>query len=392
MNRFPRRAGAFTVFTLVFAASFAAGCQTHDLEPVTPLGLRSVRTSTSVATLKARPDLMLAVDRSGSMNLPVDPACSGTCPTRWSELVGAMDGFLSGNGHVARMGLMPFAGSSPCGPGAVQVDTSASNDVASELQANADGINAAIHALAPGGGTPTGTTIQALSGYSPLANPDRDDFVLLLTDGLPNCNPNNPNDYNVDPTACRCTDSNPASCAAAGKLLCLDQDATVSQIDALNAQGVKTVVVGFGADTASGDAPAVLAAMGKAGGYTLTCPGGTDAECAGGTCNLANQTCSNSYYQASNGVALSDALARLAERLVPDPCRYTLPMEPSGPEMLAVTVDETRVPSGPSTWEYVPPSAGASPQVVLLGELCTRAEVSTTMAPMNLVIQVVQTF
>jgi len=223
-----------------------------------------------------------------------------------------------------------------------------------------------------------------------VASPDRDDFIILLTDGLPNCNPNNPHDYNVDPAACRCTDPNPQACASASKLLCLDQDATVSQIASLTAQGVKTVVVGFGAETASGDGPAVLDAMGRAGGYPLTCPGGTDAECVGGTCNVSTQTCSNRYYQASDGAALADALARLAARLDPEPCVYTLPMEPSEPEMISVKVDGERVSRGDNTWRYIPPSAGAPPRVELVGELCAKAEATTSLAPMDLSIQILQ--
>jgi hypothetical protein len=389
---FPRRAGISTSISLaVVLVVSASSCQFFDAEPVEPQGLRSVQTSTLIATQKPRPDVMLMVDRSGSMNLQVDPACSGgSCPTRWGDLVGAMDGFLTEHGHVARMGLTPFAGQAPCVPGAVQVEVSGSNDVGVELQSNADAIKAAIHGMTPLGGTPTGATIHALSGYAPLANPDRDDFVVLLTDGLPNCNPDNPHDYSVDPAACRCTDPNPASCAAGGKVLCLDQDATVSQISVLDAKGVKTVVVGFGADTASGDAPAVLEAMGRAGGYTLTCPAGTDAECAGGTCDVATQTCSNSYYQATDGAALADALARLAQRLLPDPCQHVLPLEPSSAELLAVKVDDVSVASGSDTWRYVPPGGGSPPRVALVGALCAKAEESTTLDPMKLEIRILQ--
>src|SRR5438034_875816 len=87
-------------------------------------------------------------------------------------------------------------GLTACQPGFVAVDTSTSNDVLTELQANATAIDAEIAKISPLYGTPTGTTLQVLAGYAPLSNPDRDDYVLLLTDGLPNCNPSNPNDYN----------------------------------------------------------------------------------------------------------------------------------------------------------------------------------------------------
>jgi hypothetical protein len=154
----------------------------------------------------------------------------------------------------------------------------------------------------------------------------------------------------------------------------------------LSGKGVKTVVVGFGAETATGAGPEVLTAMGQAGGYTLTCPLGTDAECAGGTCNLADQTCSNTYYQAGDRAALSAALARLAETIDPKPCEHKLPLEPSDPKFISVVVDGRSVPEGDDTWHYVPPQT-----VNLVGSLCARAEATTSLDPMDLSIGVIQT-
>ncbi|HZN96069.1 MAG TPA: adventurous gliding motility lipoprotein CglB [Myxococcales bacterium] len=416
---FPRRAGSFLAFASSLAvAALAGGCQSYDLEPVVPLALRSVHKKSVITHLKPRPDLMLMVDKSFSMRLPTNPAdsncpagcgapgalpCPSSCPTRWSELVGAMDGFLTDYGSVARMGLAPFGLPQPppwpslaeqCVPGAVQVDISTSNDVPGELQANAAAINAAIRSQPQLGGTPTSATLQILSAQASLANPDRDDYVLLLTDGIPNCNPDNPNNFKVDPAACRCTDLTAATCNLGEKLFCLDQDATVSQLSALKAQGVKTVVVGLGTETGTGVGPVVLTEMGKAGGYTLTCPQGTDAECAGGVCNVADQTCSNTYYQASNGQDLSRALARLAEGLNPRPCEYELPMTPSEDEFLSVLVDNAPVASGTDTWRYSPPDGSVTPprppQVFLEGALCDKAKLTTTLNPMIVEIEILQ--
>ncbi|HVE83649.1 MAG TPA: adventurous gliding motility lipoprotein CglB [Myxococcales bacterium] len=400
--------GVVALCAVAFTFTFAVGCQTYDMEPQDPYAIRSVQVHNPVTALKAKPDLMLMVDKSGSMNLPIDPLdsrctsgcgtfaspCPSGCPTRWSELTGAMHGFLSRYGGVARMGLTPFPGpynaaNPQCEPGYVDVDVSGSNDVPSELQATASSIDSAIAALTPRDGTPTGSTLKILSTYTPLANPDRDDYVLLLTDGLPNCNLDNP--YTYPDAGCRCTDPSTSVCSSSPKKLCLDQDATVEQIRGLAAAGVRIVVVGFGAETASGDGPAVLTAMGQAGGYTITCPGGTDAECAGGTCNLADQTCSNTYYQAKDGAALSEALARLAQTLDPTPCLHVLPLEPSDPSFISVRVDGQPVLRGTDTWAYLPPTATTKPQVQLLGSLCDQAKASTTLNPLDVVIVVLQT-
>jgi len=402
---------ALTVVTTVIA-SVTTACQSYDLEPVNPLAIRTIHVQKLVAAIKPKPELMLMVDRSGSMLKPINPAdpscpsgcgspankCPATCPTRWSELKGAMDDFLTTYGGVARMGLTPFTGpfdqatGSVCNPGIVEVDTSQSNDVPAELQAQAAAINAKIGTVDPNYGTPTGPTLKNLASYAPLQNADRDDYILLLTDGLPNCNPDNAHEYTSDPAdqaSCKCTEPNQATCAIPGftKITCLDQDDTVTQISALQAKGVKTVVVGFGAETASGDGPAVLAAMGAAGGYTLTCPNGQDSECAGGTCNLGDQTCSNTYYQAGDRAALSAALARLARTIDPFPCQYTLPLVPTNEKFISVVVDGVAVPRGPDTWEYVPPQ-----ELDLVGSLCAKAEASSTLSPMSVQIGVIQTF
>jgi len=402
---------ALTVVSTVIALASAA-CQTYDLEPVNPLAIRTVHVQRLVIAKKAKPELMLMVDRSGSMLKPIDPAnancpagcgtlanqCPASCPTRWSDLKGAMNDFLTTYGNVARMGLTPFTGPydpatrSVCNPGIVQVDTSTSNDVPSELQAQAATINTQIGSLSPNYGTPTGPTLKNLASYAPLQNPDRDDYILLLTDGLPNCNPDNAHEYTsnpVDQAACKCTETSASACSAPGytRILCLDQDYSVQQIAALQAQGVKTVVVGFGAETAAGDGPAALTAMGAAGGYKLTCPRGLDSECAGGTCNLGDQTCSNTFYQAGDRAALSEALSRLAREIDPFPCQYDLPLIPSDDKFISVVVDGVAVPRGPDTWTFVPPQ-----EIDLQGSLCTRAENTNTLSPMSLQIGVIQTF
>src|SRR5262245_44234210 len=80
---FPGRAGSSPTFALVLAATtaaiFAAGCQETEFEPVDPLALRSVHRKTLVTHLKPRPDLMLMVDKSYSMRLPINPTDS-RCP------------------------------------------------------------------------------------------------------------------------------------------------------------------------------------------------------------------------------------------------------------------------------------------------------------------------
>ena len=48
-------------------------CQTYDFEPVKPLSIGQTQTSVDVQAVANKPNFMLLVDKSGSMDQPVDP-------------------------------------------------------------------------------------------------------------------------------------------------------------------------------------------------------------------------------------------------------------------------------------------------------------------------------
>src|SRR5262249_35085856 len=152
-------------------------------------------------------------------------------------------------------------------------------------------------------GTPTALSLTFLGTLNELNDPQREDFILLLTDGLPNCNPNNAKNCNVG--MCTCT-LNPTTACAPGQpfctLGCLDDDGSVQAIRDLrdatkHAGGIRTIVVGFGSDTASGGD--VLNAMAVAGGFQRTCPSGNDSECGSSNTCLPTKVCAKAYYQAA---------------------------------------------------------------------------------------------
>ncbi len=178
----------------VLGALLLAGCGIQYTDPVyvSDMGLELSGHPTS-------PVIMVVWDKSGSTNQPTQAGCTGaSCATRLSEMKAWANGSLPSIGASARVGLQVFPSDDTCGPsGAAQL--------LAKPPAAPDS-SAAVLAKVPGiaglGGTPTGQSMA----FAALAMPDdnAEHFAVLLTDGVPNCNPDNPNTC-VTPAACACT-------------------------------------------------------------------------------------------------------------------------------------------------------------------------------------------
>lgn len=394
----------------------AAACQTYDFEPVSPIAISQTTQSKNVVSRQLKPNLMILVDKSGSMNAPLNASaptcnnCSGatcpaTCPTRVSELRAAMNTFLTTSATVARVGLSFFPSEDRMGepafsPGgcrptrdiAVQLPAPAPNDMdTTALTMNAQRVNSQIQALGSTnpvtGGTPTGLSLSFLGQYAGLLD-DRDnrqDFVLLLTDGLPNCNPNNPLSCSSMPAP----PQNLCSLAACTGQYCragyLDKDGVVTAVQQLRSRNISTIVVGFGADFASPEALDVLNSMAEVGGFGRKCPNcGTN-----NTCNMATGFCQKQFYAAANATELGQALADIQNLIgMNDPCNFPLSDSPQNndPRYLAVIVNDQTITSGTSTWTLLPSGA-----VQFNGPLCDRVKASTTTEPLRVEFRIVST-
>jgi hypothetical protein len=333
----------------LLVVALVMGCQTYDFMPVEPQVIGVVPREFPIEPV-LRPNLMLAVDRSGSMGrtTSTDAACSqcgsgvcpASCPTRMSDLRQAVTTFTQLSAEKLRLGLTVFpeetseigAEASCRAPTSVRVPfppESRADDAAADVanRAAASQVNAEVQRLAPGGGTPTGAALTFLGNQRGLTQQDfRGDYVVLLTDGLPNCNPSNPNDYETNPAMCRCqSGSGDCSGTEIRRRGCLDADGTVAQVEALAARGVKTIVIGFGADTSQADAQAVLSRMAAAGGF-------------------------GPALQAANRVELERVLMQVLADVVPLACRYDLTAVPIVDGAVSVLIDDQRVPGGDSTW------------------------------------------
>ncbi|MHB8877832.1 MAG: adventurous gliding motility lipoprotein CglB [Myxococcaceae bacterium] len=404
------------VVATAVAGAVASGCQTYDFEPVEPLAIAQTTTSKSVYGKQSKPNMMILLDKSGSMNFAADSTvpgcetckdsmCGAGCPrTRMADLRAAMNGFLTGTGAtVARVGLLPYPNgtnsATACTAGSVGsvatngVELNAPSDSDADLRAAAAAVNTKIAGTVPFGGTPTAGSLAALAGYEPLKAKERSNFILLLTDGAPNCNPISPPPPEVSPATCRCTaPALQGNCTSAGLNQCLDKSAVVTAVTDLRVNsGIKTIVVGFGTDTSAGDAAEVLTAAALAGGMERTCPDGTDAECdsksppAPGSCNTALKKCLVPYYKAADGAALTAALVKIGTLVgVGNVCEYTLDATPSNDKFLTVIVDGVSLSASDTTWRY------ASGKVTFLGAFCDKLTNATPNAQVKVEFRIVE--
>ncbi|MFT3843112.1 MAG: adventurous gliding motility lipoprotein CglB [Myxococcaceae bacterium] len=406
---------------LLTAALVLAGCQTYDFEPVQPLAIGQTTQSKKIVAHRLKPNLMMLLDKSGSMqtNTSTQAPCPATiggcgpgntcpngCPTRISDMKNAMSTLLSTGGTIVRYGVsaFPVSATASCSPTdasqvLVQLLGPALSDDDTQLQAQADAVNMAIQdpvKVAPGGGTPTADSLRFVGNLSELQDGDRDNFVLLLTDGVPNCNQNNPNSCTSQTASlCQCTTGTCTTASGLCSLGCLDADNSVQAVAELYNKKIRTIVIGFGADTAQAAAFSTLNQMAIAGNFARACPMGTDAECgAGDTCNTANglNVCNQAFFQAANQADLFDALKKISDVLGGGSiCEYTLDNVPSDPRYLSVTVDgqalqRCNASMGCNTWTY---SQMGLAKVTFEGTTCDKVKAATAQNPVDVQFRIV---
>jgi hypothetical protein len=404
--------------SLAPALLFVTACQTYEFQPVTPIAIAQTTQTKNVVARTLKPNLMILVDKSGSMNFPLNPnlptcngcnapSCPASCPTRISDLRIAMGQFVTRSSTVARMGLalFPKGEESSCAPTRqieVRFPAPSNNDLdTSPLVANATLVNQRIQSLGTTiqviGGTPTAGALKFLGSYEGLLDDsdNRQDFVLLLTDGLPNCNPDNPLSCNSmpPPPANLCTGNCTGAFCRSGYL---DKDGVVTSVQQLRSRNISTIVVGFGADFASAEALDVLNSMAAEGGFGRKCKNGTDAECGtNNTCLPAPanspqdyvRSCQKQFYAAANASELATALADIQNLIgAGDPCSFPLADKPTDERFLAVIVNGQTIAKGPETWSLLP-----SNSIQFAGQLCDRVKNSTTAEPLKVEFRIVST-
>ncbi|HEY2745846.1 MAG TPA: VWA domain-containing protein [Polyangia bacterium] len=241
----------------------------------------------NVAATQVSPNIMMTVDESGSMK----DAIGGSTMSKWDALTGAVNMLLGQYSGAAQWGLsvFPHDANDSCSPGQVDIAVGA-NTVQPILAKLATLTDQTI-----GGNTPTDETLQAeLGSAAGLADATKANYVLLMTDGEPNCG------GNVKSVA-----------TTIGKLYA-------------QTPSVRTFVVGIGDGTASD--PSALNSWAEAGHTART--GATE------------------YYQVNNTADLQTAFQAIVNGVVS--CTYQLSMKPSDASLIVAYINGVAVAQDPA--------------------------------------------
>ena len=219
-------------------------------------------------------NILLVIDKSGSMSL----AFAGSSgPTRWQVLNDALAAALEPLKPLVNLGLLmhpdPRVGLDCDAATCCAMSASVDPDV--PIGPGSDAVPTITTALAialPGGATPTAEALQRAHDYYTRAAPEGDKYIILITDGAPNCNPDlactadacTRNLDGIDTCLIPSEDEDVLNCCANPNTACVDEERTRSAIQSLLADGISTVVVGI-----PGSEPYAefLAGFAQAGGH-----------------------------------------------------------------------------------------------------------------------------
>lgn len=303
----------------------------------------------SKARLRAA-NLLLVLDLSASMKTTFGT----TNASRWSAVTTSLGSALTAVQDRAAFGVDLY----PVGGEECSLPTSADLTVAVAPGKDSVGpIKAALALAIPAGGTPTAAALtRALQYFTTGAGMGQagDKFVVLATDGGPNCNVQAAQ-CQID--QCTSTHDRPEDCANVNCCQgvvqsCLDESGTLAAISALAASNIKTVVVGL-----PGVAPyaASLNAFAQAGGLP--------------------QAGTVKYFAIDEmlGVAgLTDTFQSITTELIKS-CRLELEMAPPDPTKVNVIIDGTTLAqSGADGWDF--DNNMTPPGIVVKGATCKALE------------------
>jgi len=305
--------------------------------------------SCGASVIEASPkevSVLLVIDQSDSMSKSLGAS------DRWTATKGALGTAIDGTKDAIDFGLDLFP-SAGC-------DVPADPVLAVPVEPGTTGVPKILAALeaagpVPQGGTPTAAALARALEYfetGPGLSLAGDRYVLLATDGGPNCNSSHAPCAvtacvpNMEPGVCPIE---PDSCCDGDVKNCLDDVATTRRVEALATAGVPTFVVGI---PGTEDFADTLNAVAVAGGRPR----------AGDT----------KYYAVTNAAELTDTFRTITRDLVKT-CELQLQDRPPNNNALNVQIDGEFIPqAGADGWEL--DLTTTPPTVVLKGATCAAIE------------------
>jgi hypothetical protein len=271
------------------------------------------------------PDLLILLDKSGSMDEQADgtqcPGMGMPCPTqKWPQMVMGLNSVVGASADKINWGLAYFpssGGSSSC--------TTAANAAVAIAPNNAGPIMASLAATETDGRTPTRSAVNNAVTYLQTLTSPNPKFILLATDGAPNCMP------------------------GAGQSTASDAAGAVQAVSTAAMMGIPVFVVGIGNVA---EFVQTLNDMAVAGGRPA----------AGAT----------KYYPASSSADLVAVLTTIGAQIAT--CTFTLSAVPPVPGNIAVYGDGAKIPaSATDGWSY----GTGMRSVILNGPTCDKVKAGT---------------
>jgi hypothetical protein len=274
------------------------------------------------------PDILILLDRSGSMEWNADASCMRNCgaESRWRQVTDALNQVIPMTDTSVNWGLKFFGSGNNC---AVTADPEV--PIAA---ANGQMITTRIAMTTPGTPTPTRLGVNAGAAYMATLTSTNPKYLLLATDGEPTCNPDTPMMMNASDAA----------------------GAQQAVTDAFN-MGFKTFVVGVG-DTMGA---ATLDQMAINGGMPQT-------------------GAATSFYQVTDTASLVAALQTILGRV--GSCQFEIGMAPNSMttnDLIDVFGDGmpiSRDPTHTDGWDY---SNAAKTAIEVFGPRCDAIKAGTTV-------------
>lgn len=303
---------------------------------------------TTVELQVVRPSFYVMLDASASMLAPMP---GNQHHSRYESALRAISTMLRGVQTRVNFGAAVFPSPSTensCAAGGEVFEVRAGDGEGTDEPGLAlQSLMYRLKRVSPNGGTPISTTLAALNER--LAALPKPAFLFLLTDGAPNCNLAKPCDatgciLNLDGAAF----DNGLACDATFNCcsdalfphMCLDDDATIQQLEALSQAGVAAYVIGM---PGSSTYATVLDRMAEAAG-------------------TARDDSERRYYQVEDADQLVTTLTELSSRVLVD-CSVVLHAPPRDRSLVSVQAGERDVAA--SDWQWLDEQT-----VELLGQTC----------------------